>query len=159
LARHRDNQELAGYRRSRAGSQQRAADRCADEDSVGPGYRFRLKNKNESPSARDGQWFVLVALRGELERPAFYVIPSDHVAAMIYAGHRDWLAKPDRGGKPRKDSDQRILSETDVLGYLERWDLLQQGTRDVPFLADHLVEYVREVGLPPGHAGVPGLFT
>src|SRR5436190_4554604 len=46
--------------------------------TASPRNRFRLKKKNETPASRDGQWFVLVGLRGEFERPDFYIIPRDH---------------------------------------------------------------------------------
>jgi hypothetical protein len=96
---------------------------------------FRLKGKNEHPSKREGQWFVLVALQAETERPRFYVIPRDHVAAMVFAEHQEWLATPGRGDKPHNENDQRNLSEDDVAGYLERWDLLDQDTMAIPFLS------------------------
>jgi hypothetical protein len=105
---------------------------------------------------RDGQWFVLVALGGELDRPRFYVIPRDHVAAMVYLGHRNWLVTPGRGGKPHNDNPQRILSEADVADCLERWDLLDSDTSDVPFLADRqwFLQLAEKHGLPDGHPGI-----
>lgn len=123
--------------------------------TASPGSWFRLKDKNEAPSARDGLWFVLVALRGEAERPAFYVIPRDHLAAMIYADHREWLATPGRGGKAHNDNEQRNLSEADVAGYLDRWDLLKQSTADVTFLGDsRFPPLIERHGVPAGHGGL-----
>jgi hypothetical protein len=79
---------------------------------------------------------VLVALQEDAERPRFYVIPRDHVAAMVYAEHKEWLETPGRGGKPHNPNDQRNLTEDDVSGYLERWDLLDRSTAEVEYLGD-----------------------
>lgn len=123
--------------------------------TASPGSWFRLKEKNESASRRDGQWFVLVALQAATERPRFYVVPRDHVAAMIFADHREWLTTPGKGGQPYKDNEQRNLSETDVAGYLERWDLLDQDTTSVPFLGDpRFVSLIEKHGLPTDHPGL-----
>jgi hypothetical protein len=77
---------------------------------------------------------------------------------MIFADHREWLATPGRGGKPHRDNEQRNLSESDVAGYLERWDLLDQDTGTVAFLGDaRFPPIIKKHGLPPGHGGLSGL--
>jgi hypothetical protein len=119
------------------------------------GKRFMLTAKHEAPSKRDGQWFVLVALAGELERPRFYVVPRDHIAAMVYLEHRDWLVTPGAQGQPHNENEQRSLKETELAGYLEGWHLLEQATEAVPFLGDsRFPPLVRTHGLPPGHSGI-----
>lgn len=120
-----------------------------------PGMHFRLGVKNESPARRDGLWFVLVALRGEDERPNFYVVPRDHLAAMVYLEHREWLSHPGRGGKTRNENDQRTLREHEVEGYLDQWALLNKPTSTIPFLGDaRFPPLVTKHGLPDGHPGI-----
>lgn len=123
--------------------------------TASPGNHFRLHKKNEMPSKCNGQWFVLVALGAELERPKYYVIPRDHLAAMVYLEHQDWLTKTGPGGKPHQENDQRVLTEADVAGYLERWELLDQSTASVPFSgAARFPQLVPNHGLPHGHPGI-----
>jgi hypothetical protein len=123
--------------------------------TASPGNHFRLKDKNEAPAKREGQWFVLVALQGAEERPRFYVIPRDHVAAMVFAEHADWLATPGRGGKAHNPNEQRNLTEADIAGYLDRWDLLDQNTGSVLFLGDpRFLALCEKHGLPGGHPGL-----
>src|SRR4051812_22343882 len=48
------------------------------------GSNFRLKDKDEMPGERDNEWYVLVGLRSELDRPVFYVVPRHVMAGMVY---------------------------------------------------------------------------
>ena len=40
----------------------------------------------------EGHFYVFVKLRTELERPAYYIVPSKVVAHYIYTTHREWLS-------------------------------------------------------------------
>jgi hypothetical protein len=119
------------------------------------GNSFRLKEKDEAPSKRDGQWFVLVALAGELERPRFYVVPHDHIAAMVFLAHREWLVTPGVRGQPHNENPQRSLRADELTGYLERWELLEEATHAIPFLGgSRFPGLVEKHGLPAAHPGL-----
>jgi hypothetical protein len=50
---------------------------------------FHIGQKGETPSAqRSNEWFVLVSLHGPGQRPDFYVVPRNHIAALVYCGFR-----------------------------------------------------------------------
>jgi hypothetical protein len=123
--------------------------------TASPGNHFRLHKKNEAPAKRDGQWFVLVALGREQDHPRYYVVPRNHIAAMVYLEHQEWLSKPGPGGRAHRENDQRVLKHEDVVGYLERWDLLRQPTANVRFLgAERFLLLAKTHGLPVGHPGL-----
>lgn len=71
----------------------------------------------------EGHFYVFVKLRTELERPAYYIVPSKVVAHYIYTTHREWLKGKKANGGQRKDSAMRIFSDPEDK-YLEKWDLL-----------------------------------
>jgi hypothetical protein len=108
----------------------------AIQTKTSSGSRFMLNKKDEVPSKRDGQWFVLVALRDERERPSFYVVPRDHVAAMVYLSHREWLTTRGSHGQVRNETPTRSLKQAELAGYLECWCLLEGPTATVPFSGD-----------------------
>jgi hypothetical protein len=84
--------------------------------------RWILSEKSERFVAPN-HFYVFIDLRGEHERPLYYIVPSTVVAQTIAKGHRDWLRGMTRTGKPRKDSSVRQF-EAAKENYLERWDLL-----------------------------------
>lgn len=68
-------------------------------------------------------YYVFVALGTFSERPRYYVIPSSEVAKQVGESHREWLARPGRGGVVHNDNAVRNFSVPDD-EYLDRWDLL-----------------------------------
>jgi len=89
------------------------------------------RDKNKSWIVRDksedfvseAHFYVFVKLRTELERPDYYIVPSNVVAHYISTTHREWLKGKKANGGQRKDSAMRIFSDPEDK-YLEKWDLL-----------------------------------
>lgn len=84
--------------------------------------RWMLSEKaeeNHSPNL----FYIFVDLKNEMERPDFYIVPSITVATFIRKGHRQWLGKMGKGGKPHNDSSVRIFIDEEGK-YLEKWNLL-----------------------------------
>jgi hypothetical protein len=110
--------------------------------TASPGSHFRLNVKDEALGERDNEWYVLVSLRGDEERPAFYVVPRHVMAAIVYLEHRDWLHHHDRLRAPvrtsqqRKANPMRTIRASWIEGYRENWALLDGSAWDAPFLAD-----------------------
>jgi len=71
----------------------------------------------------DGVFYVFVDLKGEFERPDFFIVPSKVVAKYIKKSHTDWLTTPGRGGRKRNDSSMRRFRDPSEK-YLEQWKLL-----------------------------------
>jgi hypothetical protein len=46
------------------------------------------------------------------------------VSALIYLGHRHWLAVPAKCGKPHNDNSQRKVRIDDISTYEDSWTLL-----------------------------------
>ena len=67
-------------------------------------------------------------------RPDFYVLPRNHVTALVYYGHRAWLRTPGRNGRKHRDSSMRAIKLDEVASYIERWDLLDSGTDKAPWM-------------------------
>src|SRR2546423_9273637 len=115
------------------------------------GDHWVLGIKDETPSDRTDSWYILVALRGQTERPDFYVIPRNHVAAYLYVGHRNFLRKPGRGGRPHQDGPRRTMFALDIQAYKEDWGALLKPTSERPYaLPDWVAKYAPVLGLPPG---------
>src|SRR5687767_3115551 len=74
---------------------------------------FRLKKSNEETAKQWNQWYVFVSLRGLTERPRYFVVPTNVVAAFIYVDHRGWLRRPGRGGATHRDSAVRAAKVAD----------------------------------------------
>jgi hypothetical protein len=120
--------------------------------TAGPGNHFRLKVGDEGVATNDNEWYALVGLRDLDERPEFFLVPRNHVAAHLYVGHRNWLSKPGRGGHVRKDSPMRTIDRADVEPYRERWELLERPNLRVPYgLPEWVFIKAKSIGLPPGH--------
>jgi len=89
------------------------------------------RDKNKSWIVRDksedfvseAHFYVFVKLRTELERPDYYIVPSNVVAHYISTNHREWLKGKKANGGQRKDTAMRKFSDPDDK-YLEKWDLL-----------------------------------
>jgi hypothetical protein len=97
------------------------------------GSNFRLNQKDEAFTDAKNEWYALVALKGDLERPDFYLVPRNVVATILFVSHREWLSNPGRGGRARRDNPIRGIYARDVSRYRERWDLLERSTTAVGF--------------------------
>lgn len=122
------------------------------------GYNFRLGVKDEDPGERDHEWYAFVSLRGDEERPSFYVMPRHVVAAIVYLEHREWLdnlgwvhnmARP---GHVRRENPGRSMRMKWIEGYREAWGLLDQPARRARFLGDPaFLDLESRYCLPEGH--------
>lgn len=81
-----------------------------------------LLNKKVENSESNYHFFIFVSLN-KFQRPDYHIVPSSVVAKSCRDGHANWLAKPGRNGKKRKDSDLRTFSDENDL-YLENWEIL-----------------------------------
>lgn len=127
--------------------------------TANPGYAFRLGKKAEAPAKQWTEWFVFVALRELKQRPRFFVVPTDIVAALTYVGHRAWLKEPKKDGSPRKDSSIRAIDPGQIDAYEERWDLLEHPADEAPvWTPDWVIERGNsDIGWPEGHRGFDGV--
>ncbi len=112
--------------------------------------------KSQKPALQEGEYFVLVAIPTSVDdRPRFFVVPRDHVAAAAYIGHQDWLHDPDVApGTRRATLDQSRVSIPVFARYEDRWDLLDGDQSAAPVLLPkrfHALATEERVGLPPGH--------
>jgi hypothetical protein len=120
------------------------------------GSEFQLSAKSEEPSSAENQWYVFVKLHEERTRPSFYVVPRNIVAGFVYATHREWLSRPGRGGRAHNDTTKRAAATKYLVGYEDRWDLLDGPADQAPLLAGQwYTECVERFGLPAGHPGWP----
>jgi hypothetical protein len=71
-------------------------------------------------------FYAFVNLRGIVERPDYYIVPSRIVADHVREGHKNWLNSPGKSGHMHKDNPIRNFRDTKQI-YLERWDLLGLG--------------------------------
>lgn len=120
--------------------------------TASPGSNFRLKSGDEGVVKNDNEWYALVGLRGIDDRPDFFLLPRNHVAAYVYVTHRNWLSEAGRGGRVRRDSAIRSIAREDVEPYRERWELLERPNTRVPYgLPDWVLGRAASIGLPPDH--------
>ena len=68
-------------------------------------------------------FYVFVNLNGSNQRPDYHVVPSKVVAGYVTRTHQEWLAQPNRAGKPHRDTDMRLFKDS-ANEYWDRWDLL-----------------------------------
>jgi hypothetical protein len=128
----------------------------AIQTKTSSGNSFRLADKDERPESRDHEWYVLVALRGPLDRPSFYIVPRHVIAALAYLEHREWLANTGRlhnfARGVRNENPGRTIRALWVNGYLERWDLLDGSAYTAPYLGEAVfLELADEIGLPDAY--------
>jgi hypothetical protein len=95
---------------------------------------FQIGEKAEKPSTAANEWFVLVALNGAGVRPDFYVLPRDHITALVYYGYRAWLDRPGRNGRKHNETSMRAIKIDEITDYQERWDLLDANTSKAPWM-------------------------
>jgi hypothetical protein len=82
-----------------------------------------LNEKSETLVSKT-HFYVFVAFRGVVDRPAFHIVPSSIVAKHIRTRHSTWLRTPGREGRKHVDSPMRKFSVSDDR-YLDRWDVLK----------------------------------
>lgn len=83
---------------------------------------WMLTQKSEDFYA-DNLFYVFVNLHEVGVMPGFHIVPSKVVAAIIKAGHQQWLDSPGRKGQKRNDNNMRNFHDPKS-EYLNRWDLL-----------------------------------
>lgn len=118
---------------------------------------FQMNVKDEQPTQANNEYYILVALKGEDERPDFYVLPRNFVSAFLWVGHRRWLSAPGRGGKVRKDGPRRSIHGEWVTDSRERWDLLDVPTERAIKALQHtewVAQEAKRFKLPPNHPGL-----
>ena len=82
-----------------------------------------ILNKKSELSSSESHFYIFVSLKGERERPDYFIIPSKTLAKIVKESHSRWLLTPGKKGQTHKDTDMRQFE--DKKGeYLERWDLL-----------------------------------
>jgi hypothetical protein len=64
--------------------------------------------------------------------PACYLLPRNHVAALIYVDHRVWLTKAARNAKPHRDSPRRAIHAKNIADGRGAWERLPIATTEIP---------------------------
>jgi hypothetical protein len=117
---------------------------------------WMLGTKGLMPAVADHEWYVFVALAGNVrEAPRCFVVPRDHVAAATWVVHQNWLTDPEVKPGQRNTPVSQARVNVDIWHqYEDRWDLLPHSTDAAPVL---LPPWIRKraqedrVGLPEGH--------
>jgi hypothetical protein len=127
----------------------------AIQTKTSSGTSWQLALKDERPPSRDNEWYVLVSLGQLFDRPRFYVMPRNIVAALVYLEHQDWMLDTARVHGPargaRNENERRTIRARWIEGYLEQWDLLDRSAYRAPFLGDPVfLEVADDIGLPAG---------
>ncbi len=82
-----------------------------------------ILNGKAELNPKDNFFYIFVSLKGESERPDYFIVPSKKVAETVKSGHAIWLAAPGKKGQAHNDSSMRKFA--DPMGeYLEIWELL-----------------------------------
>ncbi len=81
-----------------------------------------LSEKAETVKASN-IFYIFVSLKGLLNRPEYFIVPSTIVAHTIKSVHARWKATPGKKGQQRQVSNIRSFSDKEGK-YLERWNLL-----------------------------------
>ncbi len=82
-----------------------------------------MLNEKAEKYFSDTLFYIFVNLNGHSQPPDYHIVPSKVVANYIKKSHRKWLARPNRAGKPHKDTPMRHFKD-EKNQYLNRWDLL-----------------------------------
>jgi hypothetical protein len=93
--------------------------------------RFTLSARDERPSVTTDEWYVLVSL-GSADSPRYWVLPRNHVAALIYTGHRVWLSKESVKGTPHRDNPRRSINADRLVEGEAEWERLLLPTSEIP---------------------------
>ncbi len=83
-----------------------------------------LLNKKAEGYFEKDLFYIFVNLKGEGEKPDFYVVPSKVVADFAREDHKKWLETPGKRGQEHKVTSMRMFKDYDDK-YLERWDILR----------------------------------
>lgn len=99
---------------------------------------WHMKAKHEDVRGTSLFYVFLSFPKDASSLPDAFVAPAVVVGHALYTAHRAWLARPGRGGKPRKDGEMRRflpdysregLHEAHGAGWLEQyrdaWELLR----------------------------------
>ena len=91
-----------------------------NEQSRSRPRRHRTGSSSRSGNAMSGPthetlggWCSWVS-PGNSSAPSFFVVPRCHLAAMLYAQHRWWLAEPGKRGQPHTDNPRRGVAREEV---------------------------------------------
>lgn len=87
----------------------------------GNAHGWPLNNKAEKISSPH-LFYVFVTLRGDRERPEYFIVPSKVVAKAITKSHASWLVMPGRDGRKHKDNPLRKFDDYEQ--YREKWETL-----------------------------------
>ncbi|WP_082498761.1 hypothetical protein [Plantibacter sp. Leaf314] len=115
-----------------------------------------LGEKAQLPPKHSGEWFVMVAVPHDVERPSRgFIVPRAHTAAAAWIVHQHWLTEPGvPAGKRNAGVDRSRVALKFFERYEARWDLLLKPADQAPvLLPSELREIALEerVGLPPEH--------
>ncbi len=111
-----------------------------------------LSKGDERPDATDSEWYVLVIMAGVDERPTFYVVPRNHMSALLWVNHRRWVAGTKASGEPRKDTTMREVPIPWIASYQEDWGALLAPPSAAPYrLPPWFLTALPAFGLPEGH--------
>lgn len=99
------------------------------------GQSWRVGGAVPEPSpAGASEWFVFTDLPAPGEPPVSYVVPRDHVSAVVHVGARAWENSPGRGGRKRNPVTQYMVNVPDIEDYREEWVLLNEPAQRAPWL-------------------------
>lgn len=90
--------------------------------------KWMLNKKSEYMIGKN-IFYVFVVFDGQntLDKPDYYIVPSEVVAYNIKQRHIQFLSTTKRNGEPHKDTDMRefiVLIDEDE--YKNRWDILRE---------------------------------
>ena len=87
------------------------------------GNRTWILNKKAELHKKENLFYIFVSLKGEIERPEYFIVPSIQVADFVTNTHANWLSTPGKKGQAHNDSTMRKFDDYEGK-YLERWELL-----------------------------------
>jgi hypothetical protein len=73
-----------------------------------------ILNKKSELSISDSHYYIFVSLKGELERPDYFIVPSKTLAKIVKESHSKWLKTPGKNGQAHKDTDMRKFVDVRV---------------------------------------------
>lgn len=127
-----------------------------------PRSSWPLGEKSQQPPKHDAEWFVMVAIPADDDRPLRgFVAPRAHIAAAAWITHMQWLTEPGVPAGQRNAGVDRSRVQLEVLARYEgRWDLLEGSADAAPVLlppAYHGYALEERVGLPAGHPWIENM--
>jgi len=87
------------------------------------GNRSWILNKKSELHQKENFFYIFVSLKGEAERPQYFIVPSKNVADFVKRSHTHWLATPGKKGQAHNDNTMRKFVDQNG-NYLEKWELL-----------------------------------